>query len=388
MLELDIERVAAGGACVAAAPDGRVVFVRHTLPGERVRARVTETTKRYLRADAVEVLEASPDRVVQPCRYARPGRCGGCDWQHVARPAQLRLKADATRDQLRRIGRLDADVLSGLVVEELPAVLPGNEAGLNWRSRVQVAVRPDGRSGLHRYRSHTVEPVDSCPITVPAIEEAGAFRGRWPNKRRVEFAVGSDASEGVAVDGDRPLHHEALGRRFRVSGGGFWQVHPAAADVLGTAVLDALQPRAGERAVDLYAGVGLFSAGLAAAGCAVTAVESFAPAADDARHNLSDLPVDVIEGTVEEQVAAAVPGADLVVLDPPRTGAGVDVMRTLVAARPRRIAYVSCDPATLARDLRAALDAGARLGALHAFDLFPMTSHVECLAVLEPAAAS
>jgi tRNA/tmRNA/rRNA uracil-C5-methylase (TrmA/RlmC/RlmD family) len=382
---LQVTRVATGGDCVATAPDGRVVFVRHTLPGERVRARITETTKRFLRADAVEILEPSPDRVEPRCRYARPGRCGGCDWQHVDLTAQRRLKADATRDQLRRLGHLDGPLLDGLVVEELPAVLPGNEDGLNWRTRVQVAVRPDGRTGLHRHRSHAVEPVDSCPITVPAIEEAGAFRERWPERRRVEFAVGSDAGEGVAVDGDRELHHSALGRRFRVSGGGFWQVHPAAAEHLVAGVIDALQPRPGERAVDLYSGAGLFSAGLAEAGCAAVAVESFGPAAEDARHNLADLPVEVVEGPVEERAAGVVAGADLVVLDPPRTGAGVEVMQTLVAARPRGIAYVSCDPATLARDLRAALDAGARLVALRAFDLFPMTAHVECLAVLEPA---
>ncbi len=387
LLELEILRVAAGGDCVATAPDGRVVFVRHTLPGERVKARVTESTKRFLRAEAVEVLEPSPDRVPPPCRYARPGRCGGCDWQHVALPAQRRLKAAATRDQLVRLGRIDPAQVADLVVEELPEVLPGNADGLRWRTRVQVAVRPDGRTGLHRHRSHAVEPVDSCPITVREIEAAGAFRTRRPGRQRVEF-VAVPGMPAVAVDGDRELEFGALGRSFRVSAGGFWQVHPAAADVLAEAVLHGLQPRAGERALDLYAGAGLFSAALAGAGCSVTAVESFATAVEDARHNLAGLPVDVRLGSVEEVLELGADdvstAADLVVLDPPRTGAGVAVMQALVAARPRAIAYVSCDPGTLARDLRAALDGGYRLRSLRAFDLFPMTAHVECLALLEP----
>jgi tRNA/tmRNA/rRNA uracil-C5-methylase (TrmA/RlmC/RlmD family) len=389
LLELEIGRVAAGGACVATAPDGRVVFVRHTLPGEKVRARVTESTKRFLRADAVEILEPSPDRVVQPCRYARPGRCGGCDFQHVALPAQRRLKAEATRDQLRRLGGLDEKLVDELVVEELPPVLPGNAEGLRWRTRAQFAVREDGRSGLHRYRSHNLEPVDTCPITAAAIEETGVLRERWPGRRRLELAASpSHPEDGVSYNGDRTLHFEALGRRFRVSEGGFWQVHPAAADVLAEAVLEALAPTSGERALDLYAGAGLFSAALAQAGATVCAVESFLVAAGDARENLGDLRVEVVTGAVEDTIADLAAGNDLVVLDPPRTGAGVAVMQTLVAARPRAIAYVSCDPATLARDLRAAREAGYRLSALRAFDLFPMTAHVECLAVLEPAAVT
>jgi tRNA/tmRNA/rRNA uracil-C5-methylase (TrmA/RlmC/RlmD family) len=369
---------------VATAPDGRVVFVRHTLPGERVRAKITESTKRFLRADAVEILDPSPDRVPPPCRYAKPGRCGGCDWQHVALPAQRKLKAAATRDQLVRLGGVDPAQVAGLVVEELPEVVPGNADGLNWRTRVQVAVRPDGRTGLHRHRSHAIEPVDSCPISVPEIEAAGAFRTRRPGRQRVEF-VAVPGKPGVAVDGDRSLEFAAIGRSFRVSAGGFWQVHPAAADVLAEAVLDALQPQAGERALDLYAGAGLFSAALTEAGCAVTAVESFATAVEDARHNLAGSDVEVVAGSVEDVVGDVAGSADVVVLDPPRTGAGVEVMQALGSAQPRAIAYVSCDPATLARDLRAAREAGYRLRSLRAFDLFPMTAHVECLAVLEPA---
>ncbi len=387
-LELQIDRVATGGACIATAPDGRVVFVRHTLPGERVRAKITESTKRFLRADAVEVLEASPDRVDPACRYAKPGRCGGCDFQHVALPAQRRLKADATRDQLVRLGGVDPAELVDLEVEELPSVVDGRSddelaRGLRWRTRVQVAVRPDGRTGLHRYRSHAIEPVDTCPITVTEIEAAGAFRTPRPGRQRVEFAA-VPGRPGVAVDGDRELVHTALGRQFRVSGGGFWQVHPAAAEVLSAAVLDAVAAQPGERALDLYAGVGLFSAALAQGGCSVTAVESFVVAAEDARHNLADLPVTVVAGDVAEEVGALAATADVVVLDPPRTGAGPETMAALLAGSPRVVAYVSCDPATLARDLRTAREHGYRLRSLRAFDLFPMTAHVECLAVLEP----
>nr|MDP9102274.1 TRAM domain-containing protein [Actinomycetota bacterium] len=166
LLELEVGTPAAGGACVARAPDGRVVFVRHSLPGERVRASVTATTSSFLRADAVEVLSASPDRVPPPCPYAGPGRCGGCDFQHVAVPAQRALKATLVADQLRHLARIDRPV----TVEEVP----GAPLGLGWRTRVQFAVDAQGRAGLHRHRSHDLEHVTSCLIAAAGVSAVGA----------------------------------------------------------------------------------------------------------------------------------------------------------------------------------------------------------------------
>ena len=402
-LELDIGAVAAGGSCVARAPDGRVVFVRHTLPGERVRAVVTAEATSFLRADAVEVLTASPDRVEQPCPYARPGRCGGCDWQHVALPAQRELKADLVAEQLRRLAGLDLRV-------EVEAV-PGADDGLGWRTRVQFAVAPSGRAGLHRHRSSELEPVDFCLIAAPEVEQVGAERLRWPGASSVEVtgaggqrvvhvhsARGSraqvpDVDAGVVVDTravrtPHGVRHTVLGRSFEVSAGGFWQVHPGAAEALATAVLDGLEPRPGERAVDLYAGVGLFAALLGervGPDGGVLAVEAGERASADAARNTADQPhVRIRTGAVDVQQVRRLGRPDLVVLDPPRAGAGLEVTGALTGLRPRRLAYVACDPASFARDLRVFTDAGWSLTSLRGFDLFPMTEHVELVAVLEP----
>ena len=410
-IELAVGAVGAGGLCVARL-DGRVVFVRHALPGERVRARVTAgAVGAPLRADAVEVLTASPDRVRPPCEYAGPGLCGGCDWQHASLPAQRRLKAAVVREQFARLAGLEIDLPS---VEELP----GFPAGLGWRSRVQFHVASDGRPGFHRHRSHDVVPVARCLIAAPRVEDLGVEGALFPGAAAVEVVasptdralvvtpgrgdvvvppLATSASVlqgrrtgGVEVLRGRPgVREEAVGRSWRVSGSGFWQVHPAAADTLAAAVLAALEPVAGESALDLYCGVGLFAGALAprlGAGGRVTAVESDVAASDDARHNLADLPTaEVLTGRVEDVLlTTGLRRADLVVLDPPRSGAGPDVTRWVASLRPRRVAYVACDPASLARDVATAAEYGYGVTALRAFDLFPMTQHVEVLAVLEP----
>lgn len=413
ILELDVDSVAHGGACVAR-HDGLVVFVRHALPGERVRAEVTERRSRYIRANAVEILRTSPERVPPPCPYAGPGLCGGCDWQHASLSEQRRLKAAVVEEQLRRVAGIERAV----TVE--PA--PGDVTGLGWRTRTRFAVGADGVIGLRRHRSHEVQPVDSCLITHDEVEQLGVERRAWPAASEVtaiasaeigDRAVAVTPARGrsdvevppldapAAVMGEsrggevrkvrgRPgVREEAAGRKWRVTGSGFWQVHAGAADLLVDAVLEALEPGAGESVLDLYCGVGLFAGALAervGPGGRVIAVESNRAAAGDAQHNLRDLSqVSVAHGRVTDAVdELGLRRSDLVVLDPPRTGAGRDVVRRLAAIRTRRIAYVACDPAALARDLAYFAEHGWHLTELRAWDLFPMTHHVECLAVLEP----
>ncbi|RZS82959.1 23S rRNA m(5)U-1939 methyltransferase [Motilibacter rhizosphaerae] len=409
-LELEVERVAHGGSCVARHPDGRVVFVRHALPGERVRARITDDGERFLRADAVEVLRPSPDRVEPPCAYARPGLCGGCDWQHASLPAQRGLKAAAVREQLVRLAGLDREV----VVE----AVPGDEDGLGWRTRVRFAVDAEGRLALRKHRSHDLVQVAACPIAAPGVDEVGATGVTWPGAAEVEVVASSTGDRTLLVEpagtrrprvpglpgvtstlvvGDEsPLRgrswvrEHAAGRDWRVSAAGFWQVHPGAADTLVAAVVEALRPRAGDTVVDLYAGAGLFAGALAplvGEDGRVVAVEGDKRAAADARRNLHEhAHVRIEAGSVEKVLAKpgwlALERADLVVLDPPRTGARRPVVEAVARLAPRTVAYVACDPAALARDLATFAEAGYELAGLRAFDLFPMTSHVECVAVL------
>ena len=421
-LELDVGAVAPGGHCVARV-EGRVVFVRHALPGERVVARVTEDGGgSYCRADAIRVLVASADRVTPPCPHAGPGRCGGCDWQHATGAAQRAGKASVLREQLSRLaGRPDVPV----VVEPLPAAGggpdgTGEEGLLGWRTRVRFAVGADGRTGLRRHRSHQLEPVEHCPLGTAGVAAAGVGHRRWPAATEVEVvaSTGGDTAVVTRAAGGAPLAGEpaghadrdrdpgdagrarrpvlaegpgvvrewAGGREWRVAATGFWQVHPAAADTLARCVLDFLRPAPGETALDLYAGAGLFAGLLAAAvgpGGRVVAVEADPRAAADAAGNVPGIEVRTARVTPGLLGGLGL-GPDLVVLDPPRSGAGTAVMAAVLTLAPRAVAYVACDPATLARDLRLALDAGWELRGLRAFDCFPMTRHVETVALLCP----
>ena len=390
-MEVEVGPVAHGGHCVARY-EGQVVFVRHALPGERVRALITEGAEgaRFLRADAVEVLVASPDRVEPRCPQARPGGCGGCDFQHVTLAAQRRLKAAVVVEQLHRLAKVDVEV-------EVEAV-PGDDDGLGWRTRTRLAVDAEGRAGLRRHRSHDVVALEACPIAHPLVNDSGVFDRTWPGVAELQVAVSVTSGERVLLADGIPsgrgrLTERAAGRDWRVSGAGFWQVHPGAADVLVEAVRSALEPRAGEHLLDLYAGVGLFAGALAedlGPKGRVDAVESDESALRDARRNLHDrATVRLSHGRVDGWLRTSGPLAcDLVVLDPPRTGGGKVVVERLARLRPRAIAYVACDPAALARDVGTFMGLGYELTGLRAFDLFPMTHHVECVAVLRPRAES
>jgi tRNA/tmRNA/rRNA uracil-C5-methylase (TrmA/RlmC/RlmD family) len=402
--EVTVGPVAHGGHCVAR-HEGRVVFVRHTLPGERVRVRVTEDRHAgFCRADAIEVLAASPARVERPCPHSGPGLCGGCDWQHADPAEQRNLKAAVVREQLARLAGLpDVDV----TVEELPG------GPLRWRSRARFAVDRSGAAGLRRHRSHDVVVLDDCPITVEPAAQAVLSR-RWPGAGAVDVSIDSTgavtttrldrrgqptSSRVVRPGGDLPeepaarAERRAGGRDWEVEGTGFWQVHPAAADALVAAVAGFAAVRPGETVLDLYAGVGLFGGALAPAagpGGRVVCVESDEAACAAADANLADLPqAEVWQGEVDAEgltglLAELGAPPDVVVLDPPRAGAGQAVSRLLAASGARAVVYVACDPAALARDVAAFGGAGYRLAGLRAFDAFPMTAHVECVAVLVP----
>jgi tRNA/tmRNA/rRNA uracil-C5-methylase (TrmA/RlmC/RlmD family) len=424
VVEVEVERVAHGGHCVAR-HEGRVLFVRHALPAERVRARITEGADgdRFLRADAVEVVEAAPDRVDAPCPYAVPGGCGGCDFQHADLAAQRRLKADVVTEQFARLARLDIDV----TVE----AVPGDVAGLRWRTRTEFAVDDEGRPGMRRHRSHDLIPVTDCLIAAPGILATGVLRKRYAAGTTVDVVAPSVGepivveldSGGVAAEGipavteqvsaawvgpDRWGHE--LVHEFHLSARGFWQVHPGAVRTFVEAALGFVGPRRGETALDLYSGVGVFALALAEGvgpDGRVIAVESDPVAVECARRNVSVYgTVAVVGARVDDflgvprprrrgagprragRTAArhplAPPRVDIVLLDPPRKGAGRDVVAAVAAMAPRSIAYVGCDPAALARDTAYLSGLGYHLTGLRAFDTFPMTHHVECVAHFEP----
>ncbi|WP_405998032.1 class I SAM-dependent RNA methyltransferase [Streptomyces sp. NBC_00829] len=424
--EVEVGPVAHGGHCIARTEEGRVLFVRHTLPGEKIVARVTDGDEdsRFLRADAVKIIEASKDRVEAPCPYSGPGKCGGCDWQHAKPGAQRRFKGEVIAEQLQRLAGLTPEEAGwdGTVMPAPGDKLPAGEVPA-WRTRVQYAVDEDGRVGLRKHRSHDIQPIDHCMIAAPGVSELGIELQDWPQMASVEAiaATGSNDRQVILtprpggrlplVELDKPVSvlrvdekdggvHRVHGRAFvreraddrtyRVGNGGFWQVHPQAADTLMKAVMQGLLPRKGDMALDLYCGVGLFAGALAdrvGEKGAVLGIESSKRAVEDARHNLQGFErVRIEQGKVEQILPRTqITEVDLIVLDPPRAGAGKQTVKHLAGLGARRIAYVACDPAALARDLAYFAENGYKPRTLRAFDLFPMTHHVECVAILEPA---
>jgi tRNA/tmRNA/rRNA uracil-C5-methylase (TrmA/RlmC/RlmD family) len=392
--EAQIGKVAHGGHFVTRY-DGRVVFVRHALPGETVRVKVTDGREgdRFLLGDAIEVLEPSKHRVVPACPFAGPGKCGGCDWQHSDLSYQRQLKAAVVAEQFQRLAGLDVDV-------EVEA-LPGDSRGLRWRTRSEFAIDFSGVAGLHRHHSHEIVQVQDCLICTEAVIQTGVLARRWPMASSVDVVDASGEPNAVMVplplrDSTIPHVSERVdtgdwSAEFRLSARGFWQVHPQAAATFVAHLRQELAAQPGERVLDLYAGVGLFALALADAvgpTGAVLAMESDAHAVADAKSNLRLRPeIELRRGKVDRLLKPLVRQGirtDLVVLDPPRTGAGKSVIKDITALAPRAVAYVACDPAALARDVAYARGAGYGVRSLRAFDAFPMTHHVECIAILEP----
>jgi 23S rRNA (uracil1939-C5)-methyltransferase len=392
---LAVTGVATGGEGVARLPDGRAVFVRGALPGERVAAVVTDERRRFARADTVEVLDASPSRVAPPCPLVASG-CGGCGWQHVDPAGQRVLKAGIVLDALRRIGHLDPP-------EPHPGpVLPAT----GWRTTVRAAVDGNGRAAFRRHHEHRAVALDAtgCLVAHPLVDEV-LRHGRFPRSvAEVTVRAGAATGERLVVahpsagDSEIPdgtilvgqdqlaagrrawVHEVVAGRRWRVSAESFFQARPDGAEALVEAVAATLRPALEESAggglVDLYGGVGLFAGTLGTrTGGRVIVVEANRSAAADARVNLADLPdTRIVAADVRRWRPSA---ADVVVADPSRHGLGADVVSRIAATGASALALVSCDAAALGRDAGLLAADGWSLETVTLVDVFPHTPHVE-----------
>ncbi|WP_426007107.1 class I SAM-dependent RNA methyltransferase [Paenarthrobacter sp. NyZ202] len=431
-LVVDVGPVAHGGHFVAR-HEGRVIFVRHGIPGEKVRVRLTDAgeSSRFWRADVVEVLEASPDRVPHfwkpadsPASWRRgTPPVGGAELGHITLDRQRALKAEVLAEQLKRLAGLDL----ATVVEPVGS---DDDGGLGWRTRAGFAVAPGGRLGMHAHRSDVVVPIKEMPLALAGINHLALWDVNLSGIARVEVAVPANGSRPLILlapeEGTTPkrlhsilshLPHDvsvasfdpgtgqvlqlrgrtwvqetAAGHDYRVTGEGFWQIHKDAPDTLVGAVTGYLAGggylHPGSSVADLYAGAGLFTAPLAdAVGVtgSVLSVEGAPGTSRDARKNLhGQAHVEIVQGRVERVLHQRPRAFDSLVLDPPRAGAGKAVVKQLMASGPRAIAYVSCDPASFARDLGYFHNGGWRLESLRAFDLYPHTHHLETVGLLVP----
>jgi tRNA/tmRNA/rRNA uracil-C5-methylase (TrmA/RlmC/RlmD family) len=387
-LTLDTGAPANGGSCVAH-HEGRVVFVRYALPGERVRVRVTADRGSYWHAEVIEVIEPSADRTASLCPIAGVDGAGCCDLAFAVPEAARVLKAHVVANQLERLGGYcwggEAEPLSG--------------AGpTGWRTRVRLDVGPDRRPGFHRYHSDELVTDLRCG-QLPAGMLDGLAETDWQPQAQLHVAVDDDGRRHVVssvragrrtattvVEGDYHAVQRVGGRSWRVPVTAFWQAHRDAAGVYSGLVADWAQPGAGMTAWDLYGGVGVFAAALGDAvgeSGRVLTVDTSRAATRAARAALPDLPqVEVVTDSVRRALAGQRVSADVAVLDPPRSGAGREVVELLAAAGVPRVVHIGCEAASFARDIGLYRGQGYAVEKIRVFDAFPLTHHAECVALL------
>lgn len=397
-LTLTVGPPANGGSCVAR-HDGRVVFVRYALPGETVRARVTADKDAYWHAVAVEILQPSPDRIEPLCPVAGPDGAGCCDLAFAEPVAARRLKGQVVANQLEKI--------AGYVPPELVADRVGAGEPTGWRTRVRMTVDMKGRVGYHRYHSDELLPAPNCGQLPPGMLDGVADR-QFPPRAEVYVVIDDDGRRHVVSAGpweSRGPHRRGFPRpNFRVVEGdresvqrvgervwhapvtGFWQAHRDAARVYSEMVASWADLAPGMTAWDLYGGAGLFAAvladGVGEIG-QVLSVDMSRSASATASHALADLPqVQVVNGSVRKVLAGLRERPDVVVLDPPRKGVGKEVITLLAAAGTPRVVHFGCEVASFARDVGLYREHGFEVEELRVFDAFPLTHHVECVAVL------
>ncbi len=391
LIEVSIEKVAHGGHFIAR-HEGAVIFVRHAIPGEQCTIEITSTGSSFNRADVVSVSQPSEFRVVAPCQFSHRNGCGGCDFQHITPAYQRKLKSDVIAEQFSRIAKMDVQV----EVEEVGAPI-------GWRTRAIATTNRNGKLGFFKSRSHSIAPVDNCIICVDAMKFSEVATRPLKGDVRVEISASNTGERTIALaptrgeeraritEGPAVLHENVDGRTLEVSQESFWQSHKDAPELLTKAVLDFAQLQSGEHVLDLYGGVGLFTAAIidqVGATGHVDLIEGSKIATEDARRNFAQYKnITVATGDVAK-LLPRITSADVVVLDPPREGAGKDVIAQICAFNPRAIIYVACDPAALARDTAYLQDHSYSLAGLRAFDLFPMTHHIECVALYERAEVS
>ncbi len=403
--DVRIDNPAYGGDGVGRLPDGRVVFVPYTIPGELVKVRLVEEKARHATAALVEVLEPSPDRVIPRCPHF--STCGGCHYQHVNYPAQLNAKAGILKEQLERIGGL-----RGIPDVEMHT----SPEPWNYRNTIQFHITPEGKLGFQKARSNQPFAIRECHLPMESINRI------WPqievepipSLERMSLRVGMDEEVMLILESSDPqamefsvedlpvsivrvggygslilagsdyIIMEVLGRPYKVSANSFFQVNQYQAHAMVTHIIDHLPITSEMTIVDAYCGVGLFSAFLAPKVKRLVGIEVSPSACEDFSSNLDEFEqVELYEAPVEDVLGSVMFNADMIILDPPRAGLGAKTIERVLGQGATHLTYVSCDPATLARDGKQLAAGGYSLSSLALFDMFPQTYHIESISLWE-----
>ena len=379
VLTLNIEKVAHGGFCVAR-HENVVIFVRHCLPNEKVEAQLISLApgKKSWFAQTVKVINASKFRRNSPCIYFKNDGCGGCDWMHTSASYQRQLKLEVLIEQLERLGK----ITHAREICRMNDVDPDEK---NWRTKIRVVSNEKGDLGFRKYKSSEIQVIDKCLIADEQVNKSLSSLEKISPGTEIELVKNNNEVIVLGKDSKNiQIKRQVNQENFEASGEGFWQVHPKSVEVLSELIEKEIKRMSVNSFLDLYAGVGVFSNVIlknfpSAMGYAI---ESDRNAGENAKSNLSGFKqVKVLKQKVESWIFKNKEKFDLVVLDPPRSGAGVKVMQTLCKKAKDKIIYIACDPASLARDTAVAKDNGWILEKVEVFDFFPMTHHFESVAV-------
>ena len=375
---VDIGNIANGGHFVSR-HNNQIVFVRHGISGEIAIVKITAINSKFAFGDAVEILKSSKDRVEAPCQYSHPEGCGGCDFQHINPIAQSDLKKKVIQEQFKRITKIEVD-------PELISTEPLN--GLNWRSRLNLAISENGNVGLHAYRSNKIIEIKKCSIALEKINNLEVFTKKWDQKDNIKISYSSEddisiSQLGQKISGSENLKENVEGNKYTISPQSFWQSHKNAPKLLLQHVIKLAEIKKGQIICDLYGGAGLFTLPLSkliGEKGEVHLIERDDTCIQDANKMFSSIKNIFIHHGKVEQKLGSVKKIDTIILDPPRNGVSKQVINQIIEKKPKLIIYVSCNPSTLARDSKVLLNNNYKLNKIIGLDLFPMTHHIECVA--------
>ena len=378
IITLNVGNIANGGHFIGRHND-QIVFVRHSLTGERANVKITAVNSKFAFGDAIEILKKSKDRVNAPCKYAHPEGCGGCDFQHIDPIAQLNLKKIVIQDQFKRIAKIEIN----------PEIISKDSlGGLNWRTRLNLAISENKKLGLHVHKSNKIVEIDECLIAVEGINKSKIFNQKWENEDNIKISYSSDNDMNISqlgknISGPDKLNEVVDDNKYYISPKSFWQSHKNAPHLILEQVLKFANIKEGERICDLYGGVGLFTLPISkilGKNGEVHLIEVNKVCIADANEMFADIKnIFIHHGTVEQKLGS-IKKINKIILDPPRNGVSKQVINQIIEKKPQTIVYVSCNPSTLARDTKILTDNNYILTNIVGLDLFPMTHHIECVA--------